>query len=522
MWTVIVDRPGDRPYELTPTQDSLRFGSAVPGGFGAGSFAVSGDQAWKADRLVPKNATVRVMWGTTIAWEGLVEDHSLDALKRTNTVTCFGKRRLLEGASLKRIWSLRSIPWQAAVPVTGLDLVNALTPTFTPATMFCTVGQFDPTDRTRIGVIADNYQGVATADGDANWGIYTAPSGISIRRVNAKVSNPLHAHCFAQAYIGNGWSTEFDKDCPVEPTQDYFTCPSNTSQILLGSMSIGSGHKGVWEDIRILCTALEEDVIGGMYADNLIRDLVSLVPGLQARLIESIASRGFPITSLARPVRDSALSVLEEIAAMFSNEWTVWEDGYLDWMPASLDEPQWVATIDMFDKLQIDSSVADIAESIYLLYEDAASGEPSEAVASSSSERNPYVKSPYQKDLVVQAPVVMTPRSAARLADLVAQARGDYPTARGTGVVPADVMVQHASGHMMPAALIRAGQNLTVPDLPKTDTLAAGSDGQTLFHITAVDTDLKSNRTTFTFDSYNRRIDVVFARVAAVTRVLTG
>jgi hypothetical protein len=293
---------------------------------------------------------------------------------------------------------------------------------------------------------------------------------------------------------------------------------------MLGSMATGAGNNGVWEDIRLLCTDVREDVEGAFFPHTLMRDVVLQVPGLTAGRIDDSAGGdgGFDIQALARPVRGSAMTVVEEISAFYANDWAVWEDGLFDWMPSNLDASQWIVSRGGFSALNLDSSIAEIAETVYLIYENAATGEPGEASSTSVSQLNPFVKSAAIKDLVLSAPVVMTPNSANRLAEILAEQRGGFPTARGTGTLAADALIQHSDGGVKPAAMVRAGQNITIPDLPKSDVLVGGRDGQTLFRVTSVDTDMKRNLTTFTFDSHSRRVDVLLARLSAATRVLTG
>jgi hypothetical protein len=69
---------------------------------------------------------------------------------------------------------------------------------------------------------------------------------------------------------------------------------------------------------------------------------------------------------------------------------------------------------------------------------------------------------------------------------------------------------------------MRGGDNIVFPELPKTDVLLQGRDGETLFHIVDVELDVDANKITLTLEGQQRRTDVILARLAAATRVLTG
>jgi hypothetical protein len=78
------------------------------------------------------------------------------------------------------------------------------------------------------------------------------------------------------------------------------------------------------------------------------------------------------------------------------------------------------------------------------------------------------------------------------------------------------------SGGPTPAFLIRAGQNILIADAPKFDPFQIGPDNETLFHIVSVTADLGSGNVTLQLGGFATPSDVIIARLAAVTRVLTG
>lgn len=527
---VVVEQPGKGLTKpIMPVVGSPRWSSAAVGGFGSASF----DVPYRYYDEFVWLAKVRVYDGTQLLWEGRVEDRSLNISSDewTVSVKCFGFQRLLQENSVRRIWLLRSIPWRASWKIGGshspgggtLATISGVLPVLRTDTMFCTVGQFDPNDLTRVGIFINNNSGAATANGHSNWAVYVAPEGISIVRFKATATGALPGGggsvWFAEDSVDSTTWTALIHNNTVGTSVDQATT-SGARFLLLGVAAVGLSNFGIWEDIRILCTSIDEDTSGAMYGGTIMRDLIALVPGLGVGDIDS--GSDFGIQSIARPVRDSIVSVVGEIASYYTKEWGVWEGGQFDWKELDQDTPHWVVELEDITGGSIDASIQGVTKTIYIVYENAATGEPEEQDAVSTDIRNPYVKEGQSADEVLSAPVVMLPNSGQKLADNLIVDHGGFPSVRGRITVPANRLIAHHSSGLTPACWMRGGENVYIPGLPRDDWMNHGRDGQTLFHITAVDTDMKSNSTSIEFEGYTRRGDVLLARIAAVTRTITG
>jgi hypothetical protein len=118
----------------------------------------------------------------------------------------------------------------------------------------------------------------------------------------------------------------------------------------------------------------------------------------------------------------------------------------------------------------------------------------------------------------------MTANTASQLAAKLLQDVGYGPVpAAGTVVVPGDAIIQHAQGNSVKAWEIRAGDNVTIPELPLADVFTQDGRGECLFHIISAEANIAGGTVTLTLDSYgSKRSDVLLARLAAVTQSLGG
>lgn len=524
MFTVVVLRPGDSAVELTPRTSSVRFSSAAVGGFGSASFAFDGmDIVAKAHRLLPFLSKVQVRHGSVVLWEGRIEDRNLDIGRdiASVSVSAFGYRRVLEETSAKRVWLLRSFAWQPTLPASGLDTVAGVTPVLDTGTMFVTTGQFDPSDLSRVGVLADNYSGGTPGSGDANWAVYRAPSGVYMVKLYALAHSLSTGVPFAQeSSSGSSWNTIYGADSNWTDVEAEFE-NAEASLLMLGSRADGvGGNNGSWEDIRLLCTAVDEDMPGGIFGGTILRDLLALVPGLSVGVIED--GNEFLIPAIARAVRDSAMSVVEEVSSYYRKEWSVWEDQEFSWKGFSDDSVHWALPLSLVESFNMKQSVGEVTKETFMLYEDAATGVPKEESYESADQRNPYVKTGQTKDVVMQAPVVMTSSGAQALAQRVNDDTGLFPIAAARITLPAVTEIDSPMGQRRMALHIRGGENIVLPDLPKTEILRQGRDGETFFRIVRAETDMATGITTLECDAYSKSSDVLLARLAAVTRVVTG
>lgn len=518
MFTVVVSPLGGVAVELTPAQESLKFTTAAVGGFGSCDFTIVGDRR----RDVPKLAMVRVYLGTALAWEGRVEDHGIAPADDpvTTTVTCFGLQRRLTDVSVRRIWSKRDMPFKVAPPD---SLVGAA---FTQ-NLVVSIGTYLSSDLTKIGVGVTG-TGVSVGSNEGAGAFVSIPPGLTVIRVMAdlvlsgantgpgKIQAGLRSlEGAAYAYTASGAINEV-------------LGPPSGLGVLLIAYNIGGGLTPTQSDvcqfsnIRILGTSLQEDAAGGFYGSTILNDLLALIPGLTIGIIES--GSDYLIPSIDRAIRDTSLSVVNEVAGYCNREWVVWEEGRFDWKTPNLDEPQWIVPLEqMLPGTRMETSVDTLASRVYVLFQEALDGVSAEQTAAAADPRNPLVKGGVGKDELLQAPAVMTDNTSLLLAQAKA-ATQVYAPVSGTVVLNAGSLIQNAVGSAQPAALIRAGTNVYLPGMPKTDSLIAvpARDGETLFHIVATEVDMDAGTITLELEGQAREIDVIAARLAASTRVITG
>ena len=531
MFTVLVDRPGSTAVELTPRADSVQFATAAVGGFGDASFSVDGIQT----QLLPYMATVRIMYGTQIVYEGRIEDRSVSIRKDdiATDLTCFGLQRLFSDNSVRRIWSLRNIDWGASVRPPGASVGTGGSSMTRTDLLAVATGHFDRTDLSKAGVqVSGTGQAVSSLLGE--YGEFYLPSGLTIAQV-------LFSFVLSGANTGVTGMWGFKEDMGSDGTVLAFDAASyqssnasaggsaaaNTAGIRLGmvnpqgvTVTPTAADIAQFYDIRVLGTSMTEDATGGYYGDTILRDLIALCPGLTAGVIES--GSDFTIQAIERAIRGTCLSVVQEVASYYAREWAVWESGRFDWRTPNLDQAQWIVSLKDCDQLDIEGSLDTHTKTAYVLYTDAASGIDAEASAASTSQRNPFVKTGAVKDDLTSAGFPMTSNTSSQLASRVAASRGQFPPITGRVVIPAGRLLSNAVGSRLPAALIRAGTNVLIPELPKTDLLGAGRDGETLFHIVSTEVNMEEGTVTLELEGQGREIDVITARLAAATRVLTG
>jgi hypothetical protein len=523
MFTAVVTPPGGQPVELTPLVDSVGFSTVAVGGFASCTLAVPLDQVRASQ--VPRLSDVRLLHGSRVLWEGRVEDHDADYVAATLGLECFGYQRLLEDVSVKRIWSLRSVPWQL---MDNMDFGAAGFYFLAPHVWSSvTVGRIDDTDLTKWGLRFET---------PAGGGLNPGPNDAHGAWTHIDADMILFKSFSESVDVGTGISGMELWDSPDGVTwthvPDFETLHAGARFLrVVARWSVAgaadSASSQTVRNIRILGATTPEDVAGGsasgsggFYPRTLLEDLIEQVPGLS--IGDIVNDTSFAVTQLSRVQRDRALSVVQEITSYYRRRWGVWEDRRFDWKAVNLDEPQWVLKLADLTGCKITSSVDNSVREVFLAYQNAATGLPEEESAQSTDRRNDYVRLGQTKDEVLAAPVGMTPASAARLAQRVADDHGVLPAVRGTVKIPAFTLVANLVGAAMPACYIRAGENVLIPELPKDDYLRPGRDGQTLFHVTSAETDMERAETTLALDGYSRSSDILMARIAAATRVLTG
>lgn len=534
MFTVVVTTPDGIVRELTPVQNSMRFTTAAVGGFASASFSMEGDRRTS----VPFFATVRVLVGTDVAWEGRVEDVVLNLNDPVTTdVSCFGFQRLLTDTSVRRIWSKRDMTYNDPTVPAGGALATLVRAADTGMTV--NTGQIDRSDLTKLGVQIAG-AGVAVPTLNATSTEYYPPTGLTIVQI-------LYSFILSGANTGSGKMEGFHHELSAagaalagpaltaSNANAGGTCAANTAGIRFGMFNAAAGATtptatdlAQFYNIRVLGTSLSEDIAGGFYGGTIVKDLLALIPALGQGIIEQ--GSDFTIPSIERSVRDTIASVVAEVATYYAREWAVWDSPLgvpvFSWTTPNLDEPQWIVTLDkLLAGSKIESSIDQLFKTEYVLYTLAGdvNNTTSEQSASSTDQRNPAVKTGATKDQIVQAPAVMTDNTASALAALEA-AKQLYAPASGTVVLRANDPITNAVGSPKPAALIRAGSNIFLPDLVRSDSLLAPPqrDGQTLFHIASTEVDMEAGTVTLELEGQAREIDVITARLAAATRVVTG
>lgn len=526
----VLDRGDRTPIDIAAVvQGGIQWTQVVPGGFGSASFNLDGDpRYWRTQ--IPYLAILRLVGDSgRLLFEGQVEDidMTLSETGMSTVVRCFGLQNELKEQSVRRVWSKRDMRWQEYPTIADMkDTVGGALTKRTDA-WNVTVGQFDPTDPTKGGAEIRGTSNAITVAADLANGVrFQMPAGVTLTRImgsltlgGANVVGELHASANGSAF-GNatseiGASGSFSVALPAGTTEVRLSGVANAGYVMDATRFVQ------WYGMRLLGTSIVEDASGGFYGDTLIRDLLTLVPGLGAGVLE--VGSDFTIPQLDASVRRAAYDVLAEIAGYYTREWGVWDGGLLDWKTPNLSETQWTVPLASLSALQLDGSVNNSKRTTYVLYTDAASGLDAEQSTASIDRRNPYVLNGRAKDAIVTPGFPMTSNTGSQLSAILSAELGStYVPLSGTITVNGERMVGHASGATRKAWEIRAGENVTVPDLPISDLFASDGRGETTFHIVSVSADTGSGDVALSVESFGKRADVLLARLSAVTRVLVG
>lgn len=528
--TVTLDRPGRGPLDLTP-HTVPRWTTAAVGGYGSSQATLPGPPSrWKSQ--IPYLSVIRIRFGPRILFEGRIEDigPTLAQGQLNTKIQGFGWRRLLDDTSVRRIWSKRDLGFRPITFAKGSTNYGAFV--VAPARWNVQTGPIEPTDLSLSGVRVDGIDGGGTASvGEGHMGEWIFPIGLTLERVLFDYVPSGNLSAIDQVVLtsadGNTWSIIAENSVapsssPVSVNQGLAGRQTQVRFGLVVNTSFGvlSSYWLRYQNIRFLGTSIVEDTSGGFYGGTLLRDLIALVPGLTIGQID--VGSDFTIQAIERAIRSAAASVVEEIAGYYTREWAVWEDGRFDWKAPNLDEPNWIVELPDLSELDLTGSIDGIARTSYLLYSDAPTGLDAEASAASTDQRNPFVKQAGTKDALVSPGFPMTSTSASQLATKLASETGKWPPVNGRIVLPAHTLVRNPAGTRQPAYTIRGGENILIADLPKSDVLQPGRDGETLFHIVSSDTDLQRGHVTLELEGQTRRADILLARLAAATRTLTG
>lgn len=512
--TVIYEPGSIAAKELVPIINSASWSAAAVGGFAEAAFDLPG---WHDLRYLAK---LTIVDGDVVVWQGRLEDAAwtITGGERRTTVTGFGYRRLLDDVTVKQIWSMREIDWRdyerSAASVQGAAQVDAL------------LGSFDPENPTTGGVRIQGLLQALPASVTRRLVYYRAPSGLTLVRIMGTYTETGTNAASISGYLGSssdGGNTVTDHTTTMASGTSFNQAlVANANMVIIGSVFDASitpdqSDRQDFTNVRILGTSLTEDAAGGFYGGTLLRDLLALVPGIVAGVIED--GSDFTIESLERATRDTAASVVAEIAAYSTREWGVWEDGRFDWRSVDYNQPDYLIDLNQVLSLDLNGTVEDVAKTYYVIYTDAASETEAEASSEATSQRNPFAKQGRTRDILINPGVPMTANTSAQLATRVAAENGAYVPASGQIVLPADLEITGIGKSSVLAAHIRPGCNVLIPELPAED-IAGGRDGRTLLHVSAVEVDLNSREVTLSVDSQSRSIDVLLARLAAVTRTV--
>jgi hypothetical protein len=509
--------------DVTPRLTAGNWSSAAMGGYASAQLTLPGIRVHQ----VPFLALLRLTRGPDVLFEGTVQDRTvqIDESGVSTTVQAFGLRQKLADVSLQRTWVKRDLAYQTPISIgnttTPAAANNALA--YHPTDWSPTAGAFDPSDLTRLGLA---FVGDATASRvTTSVQIVQLPAAGVVSQILFDATESGHVNtvgAIRESADGATWTEVWSAKDTAKTSYSRAILPTSVMLQFIAhydEVSVNSAGKVTFENIRLLGATTVEDATGGLYGGTVLRDVVGQVPELTLGVVED--GSDFTIQALDRSVRDTALSVVSEVAGYYTREWAVWEGGVFDWKSVDLDTAGYLLTIADTQSLQLEATVEGTPSRVIVQYQDVA-GNQAEASASSTDQRNPLVKQGKQRDELVQVSFAMTNVTAAQLAARVAADHGSYPTASGRAVLSLLKPIRRANGGLVPAYVIRGGENIAITDLPKTDAFATGRDGETLFHVTDVEVDLDRQTVTLAFEGQIRRSDVLLARLGAATRVLTG
>lgn len=528
---VVLVPAGGEPRLLTPISETMRWTTAAVGGFGSFSASFPGRRLWEERRRI-EGAMLRVQLGQKVLWEGQLEDpeYTLADASEATSFTGFGLRRRLQEASVRRVWVDRNV------------VSRFVARPFNPPIWNLSMGQLDETDSQKQGLQLQGDNATPQVYGPnvtGPWFWFPFPPASSFIRPTALIMTVLRSkvtggnHLPSAILEYDGFADEFT-DFTLgaanvgEVKTVIFDQTRRLARLRLGLRIGGSSFTPdgtdfvQFYDMRFLHAMTVEDDPndGGFFGGTLLRDLITFVPDLKPGVIEE--GDEFLIQQIGNHARTSVLAIAEEVAAYYPHELAVWEDGRVDWT-SPRPEPDWVLTVADHEELNLRESLDGAARTTYLQFSDVLFDSiTNEEAVESTDPRSPYVRQARTKDEIVSAGFPMTSTSAHALARKLNGISGGAPPTTGRAVLRTDRVVAHAQLGKMPAWSIRAGENILIADLPVTQPLEGGLDGETLFHIVSADVNHEEGTVTLELDGQTRRADVLMARLAAATRVVTG
>lgn len=529
---VVLDRQGVTPLDLAPliAANSLTWSSVVPGGFASCSFQLEGDPR-QLVKQIPYLSILRVIGDSgRVLFEGQVEDLA-PTISETSAglkIGAFGLQNVLKETTARTFWSKRDLAWTEDRTIIGVtDGTQSLVRS--PDQWAVQTGAFDATDLSKGGVrIVGVTSGGAAVAGNCNGAILNLPSGLTMQHLmfDYACDNGME-QVVETSPDGTTWANAIVSTAVSGSASQAITSTTRSLRFIGGAVSafgaVTDAFNCDYFNVRIFGTSAREDASGGFYGGTLIRSLINgYVPELGLGVVED--GSDFTIDHLDASVRRSAYDILQEISANYSREWAVWENALLDWKSPNLSQPQWIIPLAQLSALDLDASVQNSQAQSVVMYTDAATGLSAEQSATSSDRRNPYVLNGRTKDQLNSQSFPMTSLTAQQLATTILNDLGFGPVpAAGSISLPGETVVQHAQGNAAKAWEFRAGDNVTIPELPLADVFTQDGRGECLFHIISAEANASSGTITLSLDSYgSKRSDVLLARLAAVTNALGG
>lgn len=514
--------PGGEPLDLTKIAQSVSWSSSVPGGFGAASLTIPRILTQKERALL---GGLTIEHEGRVLFDGRVEDafFKLAKASKSTDLNAFGYQRLLTDNSIRRLWSLAgtsiSPTTMNSSTIQGSSTGGVMTAVANPSVAY---GIYNPAVPTKYGI------GISAtlASQEAAQVAISLPSGLAGVRIvfdydyGVIANTKLIVHASADGVTYTSLVQQnMAAFSAVSVTGFTVNLPDGTFDIRIALTAVGGaggGNVGI-SNIRIFGTPIAEDASGGFYGGTLIRDAISFAPGIYPGTIED--GSDFLISEFARIDRTTILDVVQEIDPLYAREWGVWEAGRFDWVTPDLASGGWLVPLAATTECSIEQSIDAIHKRTYVTYQDAVDGRQKEAFVDSTNARNPYVRTGATKDGIVAAPAAMTSLTAPLLAAKLSNDFGRWPDIKGSVSLLAQTMLaQTGNGsRTIPAFAIRAGDNITIPDLPVEDIYAAGQDGQTVFHVTGVQASTDGT-VQLTLEGLTRRADVLLARLGAVSQ----
>lgn len=528
---VTLNLPGGRKITLNPVMNTARWTTAAVGGFGSFSCQLPG----RPFNRNPYLATIRVTLGQRVLYEGRVEDIDYLPSDEATEILAFGMRRELDGNTVQGIWRRTEFDWRPVKLGRQFSDGSSTPTTIVNRTVFSvTTGTVDDSDQTKRGVRFG--RGADLVDGDATMMHFVLAEGSELIELHGEFENTATSTTVEGVIAEIVYDHDTNSLTSINPTSQRTTSGSfgvnpgaGTNGLLLAAAAYATPLQQMADEQYLLfydmyaLGVISEDVAGsGFYGGTLIRDILSNIPTLQAGTIDT--GNEFVVGAYEAEFPTIASRLLDELTSLYSKELAVWEGGRVDWTEKDVTVPHWVVLkTDLEQGSRISGTLDQTVTKTVLLFRDATrGGDESLEEATGGGQRNPYSRLGLDKTEVLQAGFPMTPATASVLATKLNGLHADRPTVTGRVVLNAYTPIRRANGGPAPAWTIRAGENILIADLPKSEVFVAGLDGETLFHIVAADIDIARNTVTLELDGQTKRSDVLLARLAAATRVVTG